>query len=160
MSSAASKVDGHATQLPAVAVPAAPDQLRLWYRALLLAAALLVLLLLDRFTYVLLDKWLLESLGHEEVFWTNFRTGALLFLWGFAGPALGIGAPALLLRLPGGWRRLILTVAVVAGLVGGLLLARQYLVFLQFGGAATVERRIRASTATSASTCSRCRRSG
>jgi len=137
MSSAASQVDGHATQLPAVAVPAAPDQLRLWYRALLLAAALLVLLLLDRFTYVLLDKWLLESLGHEEVFWTNFRTGALLFLWGFAGPALGIGAPALLLRLPGGWRRLILTVAVVAGLVGGLLLARQYLVFLQFGGAAT-----------------------
>jgi uncharacterized protein len=124
--------------LPALEVPRAPETLLLWSRALLLAAVVLGYFLLDQLTYVFLDLWLLQSLGVEEVFWTNFRVGLLLFLWGVAGPVLGIAVPAFLSPIHPAWRRIIVTVAVIAGLLGGYFLARQFLVFLQLSGGVEV----------------------
>lgn len=124
--------------LPSLAMPRAPDSLTIWMRALFVVALVTGLFMLDRLTYVLLDLWLLDTLGLESVFWTNFKTGALLFLWGFAGPALGIAIPAYLNPVSSGWRRILTTTAVVAGLIGGYLLAKQYLLFLQLGGGVPV----------------------
>jgi uncharacterized protein len=133
--SAAASRQGTPGSLPALEVPRTPDTRRLWYRVLLVAGVVLGYVLLDQFSFVLMDLWLLESLGYEDVFWTNFWAGFWLFLWGFAGPALGISVPAFMRPIDPAWRRIIVAVGVLVGLAGGYFLARQYLVFLQlFGG--------------------------
>lgn len=116
--------------LPLVHFPRIPPARAMWTRTLVIALGLLVLYLLDRFTYVVLDLWLLESLGYPSVFWTNFWAGAALFLVGMAGVGGGIIAPALMNPIERGWRRVIVLAGLIAGLVGGVLMARQYPAFL------------------------------
>ena len=112
-----------------------PNALAMWYRALAVAAVVLALYLLDRFTFVLLDAWMLESIGFEDVFWTNFRAAALLYLWGFVGTSVGIAAPAILSRVDPAWRQIVVTIGIIAGLIGGYFLAGTYSRFLLlFGG--------------------------
>lgn len=115
-----------------------PDAFTMWARALLVAAVVLALYLLDRLSFVFLDAWMLESLGFEDVFWTNFRAGALLFVWGLAGTAAGVSVPALTSDIDPRLRRIILTIGMFAGLLGGYLLAMRYQQFLLLFGALPV----------------------
>jgi uncharacterized protein len=124
--------------MPTLGMLRIPDARIMWSRALIIATIGTLLYLLNSLTFVLLDKWMLESLGLEEVFWTNFRAGSLLFLWGFAGTAVSIGLPAFLSPLNDVWRRIVVTIALLGGLVGGYLLSQQYLTMLALAGAATV----------------------
>ena len=50
----------------------------------MLALVVLGIWLLDQIANLLMDYWLLESLGYEDVFWTNFRVQATLFVMAFA----------------------------------------------------------------------------
>jgi uncharacterized membrane protein (UPF0182 family) len=119
-------------ELPVVPIPTVPDAMTLWTRALQGALVLTALFLLDAGTEVLLNKWLLESMGYEQVFWTNFKTGAVLFVVGFVGVSAGIARPTLSSRLAPEWKKLIRLTAVLAGLAGAYLMAGQFLDFLMW----------------------------
>jgi hypothetical protein len=134
-------IEDQAVELPVVALPHAGDAVQLWWRAVIVGGIVLTYFLLSESAWVLMDKWLLESLGFEQVFWTNFRIGSILFAIGFAGVTAGIMIPALVNRIDHAWRRLIVTCGVLIGLVGGYLLARRYLEFLLLmNGTVTGER--------------------
>ena len=116
--------------LPIVRIPTVPDAMTLWTRGLWASVAVMSLFLLDRLTLVLMDLWLLQSLGQEQVFWTNFRVGAVLFVVGFVGVTFGIARPTFSAGLAAEWRRVLRLVAVLAGLAGAYLTASQYQSFL------------------------------
>ncbi len=121
--------------LPVVGLLSVPSGVVFWSRLLMLAIVLFSLYLLDRFTYVLLDFWLLESLGFESVFWTNFSMGATLFVLGFAGVVFAVARPVFFNDVGPNWRRLIIRASVLIGLIGGYVLALQFLDYLLwFGG--------------------------
>ncbi len=95
-------------------------------RALALAFALGVLVLADRAASLLMDYWLLDSLGYADVFWTNFWTGLVLFatavvLFAAAGaaPALAAGGDPLL-------RRRYLQAAALLGATAGYAAAQRF----------------------------------
>jgi uncharacterized protein len=115
-----------------------PPPQAMWFRTLLVVAVVLTYYLLDQLTFVFMDAWMLESLGLSSVFWTNFKAGLALFVWGFVGPVVSIGLPAIINPIDPIWRRIILVAAVMTGLIGGYLLAGQYLVFLQYFGSVDV----------------------
>src|SRR3954453_8575569 len=91
--------------LPSVELPRAPAGSRLWSRALGFAALLFVLYLLDQLTNLLMQYWFLESLGFKSVFWTNFKTGAVLFVIAFALWSAAVIVPVRLSGLEGLARR-------------------------------------------------------
>jgi uncharacterized protein len=93
-----SHVENGGPLLPERPLPVAPPAGRIWSRALVLAGVLLALYLADRLAGLLMQYWLLESLGYEAVFWTNFDVqivqflGAMLLFGGaVAGPAFASG---------------------------------------------------------------------
>ena len=110
----------------------------MWFRSLIVTAAFLSYYLLDRLTFIFLDAWMLESLGLSDVFWTNFRTGAVLFVIGFIGPAVGISAPAIFSRIDPYSKRIVVLLGVMAGFGGGYFLATNYREFLLFFGGVEV----------------------
>src|SRR3954453_17349517 len=118
--------------LPSVELPRAPSGSRLWSRALGFAAVLFVLFLLDQLTNLLMQYWFLESLGFKSVFWTNFKTGAILFVIAFALWSAAVIVPVRLRGLEGLARRRGTQLGVLVGLLFGLRDARHYLTYLPF----------------------------
>ena len=82
--------------LPVVPLPQAPAAALLWSRGLTVASILVTLFTLDVITVLFSDYWLFESLGLTDVFWTNFRMGAELYVAAFVAFAAAIAAPAFL----------------------------------------------------------------
>ena len=117
---------------PIVEVGRLPTTATLWSRAAACAAVIVAFILLNRATYLLLDRWLLQSLGIESVFWTNMRTAIPLYIIGFAGIALGIALPAYSHHLERSVRRVFVALGVLAGLLMGLYLSQRYVEFLAF----------------------------
>jgi uncharacterized membrane protein (UPF0182 family) len=97
-------------------------------RALLLAYVAAVVFFVDRALMLLMDYWLLESLGFAGVFWTNFWTRLALFACGFALFAAAVAAPAFLHRAAAARarRRRSVQVAVLVGLAAGYLLSQRF----------------------------------
>jgi hypothetical protein len=122
------------SDLPAAAFPHAPDAGRLWSAALVLLWICLGAFLLDRLSLLLMNAWLLESLGLSSVFWTNFRMGAKLYAVGFGAAALAI-VPAVATEVGPLARRIVVHVGLMAGLVFGYFFSLQYLSFLFASGA-------------------------
>ena len=128
-------------ELPVVDLLHIPGGLTFWSRAFLLAIVLFGLYLLDQVAYVFLDFWLLGSLGFESVFWTNFSMAATLFVIGFAGTVFAVAGPVFVNDVGPNWRRLIIRAGVLIGLIGGYVLADQFLDYLLwFGGGSFQER--------------------
>lgn len=113
-----------------IELPRAPSAGVLWTRALVVATALVTMFLLDRLSAVMLDFWLLQSLGYESVFWTNFWTGTVLFIAGLVLFSAAIAVPALLHGVSRLLRRCVVWVGVLCGIGMGWFLAREYLEFL------------------------------
>ncbi|MFC1765953.1 UPF0182 family protein [Planctomycetota bacterium] len=107
-------------------IPRALSASFLWSRVLTVAWIVLAIYLFDQLTHLFLNKWLLESLGHVAVFWTNFRMGAWLYVIGMLAYGGAIIVPAYLHPLPGWGRRLALQIGITVGLMGGYWLALNY----------------------------------
>jgi len=90
----AHKNDHQGRSVTAVPLPRLPSSGALWSRAVLVVTALVLLFTLDRITVLLGDFWLLQSLGHESVFWTNFRIGTILYLAALVVFAVAAVTPA------------------------------------------------------------------
>jgi uncharacterized protein len=113
------------------AFPRIPSLSTLLARTLVLAYVAAAAFLVDRVFGLLMDYWLLESLGFESVFWTNFWTMAALFACGFALFTAAVAAPALLERPADRLRRRrFLQAGILAGLAGGYLLAQHFQEYL------------------------------
>jgi uncharacterized membrane protein (UPF0182 family)/uncharacterized membrane protein YbhN (UPF0104 family) len=115
---------------PVLLVPEPPPILVLLRRLFVVAAVVLALVLLGRFRGLLVDYWLLDSLGFESVFWTNLGMKSTLFV-GFATVwAVAVGLPLLRDRSPGrsvGWR---VAVTAVVAVAAGTVWAGRYQEFL------------------------------
>ena len=126
-----------ATTVTPSAAPAGAPRLplvgRLWHKAVILGWIVVGCFLLDRLALVLMDYWLLESLGFDSVFWTNFKSGALLFALGLASSIFVIG-PALAYDVGGRVKRIVIHLGLLWGVMSGYLLSKQYLSFLMAGG--------------------------
>lgn len=116
--------------VPLRTLPQAPPAGRVWSRALVLAGVALGVWVLDRVADVLMDYWLLESLGYEDVFWTNFSTEAVLFAVAFTAFGAAVAAPAFAERLSRRARRRAMGVGAMVGILAGVALAGQYREFL------------------------------
>lgn len=77
-------------------VPRAPSPRAMWTNVLIVASVAVGLFLLDRLSSVMLNYWLLESMGYGSVFWTNFEMQAWLFAVTTALLAIAITLPAIL----------------------------------------------------------------
>ncbi len=122
-----------APPLPQRVLPRAPSAGRVWSRALVLASVLLGVWLLDQLANLLMEFWLLESLGYEDVFWTNFEIEAVLFAIATVAVTAAVALPAVVERASRRARRRAIGVGLMAGILLGLALAggyRDYLLFL------------------------------
>ena len=108
--------------LDGIAVPTAPPPGRVWRRAVIVAAAAIGLYLLDKIALLFMDLWLFESLGYESVFWTNFRTGLVLFLIGAALFGAAVAVPAYAYGMARPVRRRAVQLGVLVGIVAGYLM--------------------------------------
>src|SRR5690606_13142530 len=118
------------TTIPAVPIPRIPAASQLWRRALWVAWAVVAVFSFDRLTLLLSDYWLLQSLGFSEVFWTNFRMGAVLFVAALLVFTAAVALPAFTHPLSQRGRRFALGVATLVGLLGGYALTAHYQKFL------------------------------
>src|SRR3954451_17449009 len=118
--------------LPQVELPRVPAGSRLWSRALGFVAVLFGIFLLDQLANLLMQYWFLESLGFKSVFWTNFKTGAVLFVIAFVLWSAAVIVPVRLSGLEGLARRRGTQLGLLVGLVFGLRDARHYLTYLPF----------------------------
>jgi hypothetical protein len=121
-------------EIPAVPVPQLPGVLTFWRRAQAVAWVVLGVFLLDRLSLLLGNFWLLQSLGYESVFWTNFRMGATLFVVTFAAWFGGIALAGWTHRLSARGRGFVLHLGAQVGLLCGYVLSLHYLDFLLFTG--------------------------
>jgi len=123
-------------RLPVLSAPSV-----LLTRGLVLVAFVFGLYLLDQIANVLLDFWLLESLGYEQVFWTNFQAAALIFALTFLAFGAAVAMPALLLGNLGrsGRLRALLVAGLIATYAGYAYLHRfpDYLLWANGGGFGT-----------------------
>ena len=119
------KTDAQALQLPS-----APSTAMMWNRLLIVASVAVGLFLLDRFSALLLNYWLLESMDYQSVFWTNFRMQTGLFLAGFIVFTSLVSLPAWLHGLDRQLKMMILWIAILGGLMMGYTMSLQYLEFL------------------------------
>lgn len=126
--------------IPSVPVPQMPSSGQLWGKGIVASWVALAVFLFDQLTLLLSDFWLLESLGFSDVFWTNFRMGAILFTVGSLAFAAGISIPAFTHPLPQRARRLIVGAGLIIGLIAGYRLAPNYHEFLLLDGQAFGER--------------------
>lgn len=121
--------DSSGSAIPA-SLPTAPSPTLLWTRALVVASLLMGAFLLDQTSELLLGFWLLESMGYESVFWTNFWTGTVLMVSGLVLFTVAIGLPAFLHGVGRVGRRSVVWCGVLVGLGMGAFLASEYLEFL------------------------------
>lgn len=126
--------EGALTTIPAVPIPRIPAASQLWRRALWVAWAVVAVFSFDRLTLLLSDYWLLQSLGFSEVFWTNFRMGAVLFVAALLVFTAAVALPAFTHPLSQRGRRFALGVATLVGLLGGYALTAHYQKFLLLAG--------------------------
>src|SRR5262245_7516142 len=122
-----------AQEVPAVDLPKVPRAGMLWSRALTLASIVVTLFTIDRLTVLFGDYWLLNSLGLDDVFWTNFNEGARLYVAGFAVFAFAIAAPAFFHDVGRSARKVFTNIAILIGSVAAYMLAMKYLEFLLGG---------------------------
>jgi hypothetical protein len=122
--------NGVPLDLPYVELPRVPDAGLLFKRTLGVVLAVVVLYLLDAMTFVFYDYWLLDSLGFSEVFWTNFRMGAGLFIAGFVAFGAAMIVPAYVHKVGALGRRIALFSGLILGSLAGYWLAAHYLDFL------------------------------
>ncbi len=118
--------------LPPVALPRAPSAATIWARTLTLGAIALGFFLLDQVALLLMDYWMLEGLGFESVFWTNFRMGAGLFVVAFALFGVAAALPAFVHDLSAVGKRRAVQAGMLIGLIAGYVWAGQYKAFLLF----------------------------
>lgn len=111
-------------------LPKVPTAAWMWTRVLIVASVALALFLLDRFSGLLLNYWLLDSLGYAEVFWTNFYMQTALFAGGLIAMILAVATPAWLHGLPQADRLKTLWVAAIGGSLLGYVLNLQFYEFL------------------------------
>jgi uncharacterized protein len=117
-------------RLPTVSLPRPLPMGLLWPRLLGLVAIGMALFGLDRIARLLMQFWLLKSLGFSSVFWTNFRMGAILFVATAALYTAAIAAPAFAHRLNALQRRRALQIGALFGLAAGYLETRNYMQYL------------------------------
>lgn len=115
-------------------MPTVPDGALWWRRLLFVASVVLGVFFLEKLTVLLFDYWLLQSLGFESVFWTNFKAGSILFVVGAAGFAAGVAVPTFTHAVPPLVRRAVIHVGVLLGLLGGYLLSLRFGDFLVVAG--------------------------
>jgi uncharacterized membrane protein (UPF0182 family) len=118
--------------LPPVALPRAPAAATIWARTLILAGIALAFFLLDQIALLLMDYWMLEGLGFENVFWTNFWMGTGLFVVAFAAFGIAVALPAFVQDISAIGKRRAIQAGVLIGLVAGYIWAGQYDAFLLF----------------------------
>jgi len=121
------------TAAPAMDPAVAPDSGRLWWKVTLLAWVILAAFLLDRLALLLMDYWLLQSLGFESIFWTNFWTGFVLFMVGLVS-SLAIVGPALANDVGKTMRKIVINAGLAWGVLAGYIFSQQYLTFLMATG--------------------------
>jgi len=119
-----------APSLPLRGLPRAPNAGRVWSRALILLAVAIGVWALDQIANLFMDLWLLESLGYEDVFWTNFRVEIALFAIALGLLTAAIALPAFVNGLSKRAKRRSLGIGVMVGIVLGVALASQYRNFL------------------------------
>ncbi len=111
-------------------LPRVPRARVLWSRGLVVAFLLLGLFLLDRLTLLIANFWFLQSVGLESVFWTNFKTGAALFVAGFVAFTAAVATPAVVHRVDPSVRRLFVAVGIFVGLIAGYMLSLRFADYL------------------------------
>lgn len=118
------------SRLPKVGLPGSPEPGRLFGRCLTVVWVLVAALALDRAAILLMDLWLLESLGYASVFWTNFWTRCFLFGAGFVLVTAAATWPFLGPRPRVGRRRRLLAVSLLIGVTAGWVFSGRYLTFI------------------------------
>jgi uncharacterized protein len=127
-----SRALGDEIVLPEVDLPRAPATSTVLTRVLGFATLILALFLLDQLALLLMNYWMLEGLGFESVFWTNFRMGAALFALGFVIFTAAVALPAVALRLPAVMKRRALRVGILVGIVAGFIWSGDFARYLLF----------------------------
>lgn len=117
---------------PEVALPGPPSAGRAWSRGLAFGAFAFALLMLDELTELLMQYWFMESIGFEQIFWTNFKAGALLGVLAFGLVGAAVAIPAVRAGLEGVARRRAFQVAALAGVVAAWWESQKFLPYLQF----------------------------
>ena len=118
--------------LPRVALPRVPPANVLWRRGMLLLYVVTGLILLDRLTKLLMDFWFFQSLGYDQIFWTNFWTCAVMWVSAGVAFAAAIAVPTFAFRLPPLTRKRAIQVGVLLGVVIGYHFAGDYRDYLMF----------------------------
>lgn len=116
--------------LPQVEVARVPDATLLWTRFLTFGLFMVGLFLLNQLTFVLFDFWLLQSLGFENVFWTNFKMGAWLFAIATGLYGAAVAFPAYYHDVGAKARRIAVLSSLIVGPLAGYFLCVHYLDFL------------------------------
>lgn len=111
-------------------LPAAPSASLMWTRLLIVATVLVGWFLVDRISDLLVNKWLLESMGYGEVFWTNFSMQATLFGACFVLSLLAIGLPAFLHGLGREACGIAFWIATLGGVLIGYALSLEFYDFI------------------------------
>lgn len=120
--------------IPAIDLPRLPSAYRLWSRGIILSFVLLFLFLLDQLSILLAHFWFMGRLNFEAIFWTNFRTGAALFLTAFIAFASAIIVPALAHQIKSGARRMFISLGIFAGFLAGYILSLHFADYLMLLG--------------------------
>ncbi|HYR27727.1 MAG TPA: UPF0182 family protein, partial [Thermoanaerobaculia bacterium] len=129
----AGEVSATSVELPAVTLPDVPAATMLWSRVLVLASIVLAIFLLDRLTVLLGNYWLFPTLQYQDVFWTNFREGVLLYATGFVLFLAAFAVPVFMHPIGTRARRTMMHAGVLAALVAGYVASRYYFEFLLGG---------------------------
>ena len=129
-SSQSSSSEGNDVIIPVITLPQLPSARQLWSRGIIILSILLFLFLVDKFSLLLAHYWFLEGLNFESIFWTNFKTGALLFLIAFITFVSAIVAPSLAKGIGPSARRLFIWLGVVVGVVAGYIFSLHYADYL------------------------------
>ncbi|HYX21164.1 MAG TPA: UPF0182 family protein, partial [Thermoanaerobaculia bacterium] len=145
MSSSAEAIGGAAVEalrieLPEVELPRVPRAALLWSRGLTIAGVLMTLFTLDVITVLFADYWLFQSLGLSDVFWTNFRMGAQLYVGAFVAFAVAISVPAFTHEIGARGRSFVLKTAFLVASIAAYLAATNYSEFLLGGRGFTFDK--------------------
>jgi uncharacterized membrane protein (UPF0182 family) len=116
--------------VPRVGPPLVPDVGIMTMRFLVLLWVLLGLFLLDKATILLADYWFFQSVGLDEVFWTNFWTGAVLYAVALGVGFVGVAAAGFTNPVSPRARRFAVNAGLMLGLLGGYFLSRRFADYL------------------------------
>jgi uncharacterized membrane protein (UPF0182 family) len=128
----AAEVERELAPLPAVPLPRAPQGSAVWSRFLIVVAVLFVLVALGQIANLLMQLWLMQSLGFASVFWKNFTVGAILFGAAVFRYTLLFVVAARVHGLEKSQRRRALQIGFLVSLVFAYIEARHYPDYLLF----------------------------